>query len=102
MTIARCLTMYVSGPITSCGTIAGNIARFAAVTAALRSTGLDVYNPSKVYVEWWTQEQYMEYYMKSILPHCASMYMMSGWRSSAGACAEHEYALSNGLSIYYE
>ena len=94
--------VYISGTITSGGSIEENIARFFAAENKLKDDGFAVYNPAAVCVQGWTQYDYMAYYINTVLPMCSAMYMLKGWEHSKGACIEHEYALQHGMTIIYE
>lgn len=95
--------VYISGPITTGGApIEDNLARFFAVADAMAAAGVRAYNPASVKAEDWTQHDYMQFYLNCVLPDCDAMFMLKGWEGSKGACIEHEYALSNGMTVLYE
>lgn len=37
-----------------------------------------------------------------LIKRCDVVVMMSNWRKSSGATAEHEFALANGIEVIYE
>jgi hypothetical protein len=94
--------VYISGVITSLGDVKENIARFFAAQCELHAQGFNTYNPAALHMEDWTQDDYMQYYTACVLPACSAIYMMLGWRDSAGAREEHQWALDHDMHIIYE
>ena len=95
------MTVYISGKIT--GTT-DYMERFEAAEKKLVGKGYDAINPAKRNAEFPPGTAW-ETYMRScitMLMGADAIYMMRGWRRSAGAVLEHQIATSLGMVIINE
>lgn len=91
--------IYISGKITN---NANYKADFEAAELALKIAGFQPVNPAEEHLPddaiW---ADYMRHDIK-LLCDCDAIYMLNGWRESAGAKIEHKLARKLGIEIIYE
>jgi hypothetical protein len=99
---------YVSGVVTSYGSLTENLNRLAQITEGVRdhipfsfSAGdifsNDIFNKfNQVGV---TNEDYLKFWEK-VLPEVTDFFMTSGWKKSKGSTFEYELARSNKARIF--
>ena len=91
--------IYISGKITN---NANYKADFEAAGLALKIAGFQPVNPAEEQLpdgaKW---AEYMRHDIK-LLCDCDAIYMLNGWRESAGAKIEHKLARDLGIEIIYE
>lgn len=95
------LKVYISGPITGTDDY---MERFTKAEYDLRRKGYEVINPAAVNQNLpasTTWEQYMEMSL-CMLKMCNSIYMLKGWRKSAGAALEYCEAKGKDYEIMEE
>ena len=91
--------IYISGKITN---NANYKAEFEAAELALKIAGFQPVNPAEEYLpDGATWADYMRQDIK-LLCDCDAIYMLNGWRESAGAKIEHKLAQDLGIEIIYE
>lgn len=91
--------IYISGKITE---NANYKADFEAAESALKIAGLQPVNPAEEHLpDGATWADYMRHDLK-LLCDCDAIYMLNGWRESAGAKIEHKLARDIGIEIIYE
>ena len=91
--------IYISGKITN---NANYKADFEAAESALKIAGFQPVNPAEEYLpDGATWADYMRQDIK-LLCDCDAIYMLRGWRESAGAKIEHKLARYLGIEIIYE
>ena len=91
--------IYISGKITN---NANYKADFEAVGLALKIAGFQPVNPAEEQLpDGATWADYMRHDIK-LLCDCDAIYMLRGWRESAGAKIEHKLARDLGIEIIYE
>lgn len=89
--------VYIAGPITEVKCYQRN---FAAAEWRLSEDGHIVFNPA-------TMPTGLEYekYMPicyAMMDACDTVYFLTGWRNSIGACMEYEYALARKMDLLFE
>lgn len=89
--------IYISGPITGTDDYKD---RFEKAENMLKRwiPDADIVNPVKVTesLEHFTHEQYLKVCIAA-LSCCDTIYALKGWRKSAGACEEMEYAIEKRI-----
>ena len=91
--------IYISGKITN---NANYKADFEAAELALKIAGFQPVNPAEEQLpDGATWADYMRHDLK-LLCDCDAIYMLNGWRESAGAKIEHKLARDLGIEIIYE
>ena len=91
--------IYISGKITD---NANYKAQFSSVEKHLQDLGYSVINPARLELpDGATWADYMRHDIK-LLCDCDAIYMLHGWRESAGAKIEHKLARDLGMKIIYE
>lgn len=91
--------IYISGKITN---NANYKAEFEAAELALKIAGFQPVNPAEEHLpDGATWADYMRHDIK-LLCDCDAIYMLNGWRESAGAKIEHKQARDLGIEIIYE
>ena len=91
--------IYISGKITN---NANYKADFEAVGLALKIAGFQPVNLAEEHLpDGATWADYMRHGIK-LLCDCDAIYMLRGWRESAGAKIEHKLARDLGIEIIYE
>ena len=91
--------IYISGKITD---NANYKADFEAAELALKIAGFQPVNPAEEQLpDGATWADYMRHDIK-LLCDCDAIYMLRGWRESAGAKIEHKLARELGIEIIYE
>ena len=91
--------IYISGKITN---NANYKADFEAAELALKIAGFQPVNPAEEHLpDGATWADYMRHDIK-LLCDCDAIYMLNGWRESAGAKIEHKLARALGIEIIYE
>nr|DAF85425.1 MAG TPA: Nucleoside 2-deoxyribosyltransferase [Siphoviridae sp. ctzm5103] len=91
--------IYISGKITN---NANYKADFEAAELALKIAGFQPVNPAEEHLpDGATWADYMRHDIK-LLCDCDAIYMLNGWRESAGAKIEHKLARDLGIEIIYE
>ena len=91
--------IYISGKITN---NANYKAEFEAAGLALKIAGFQPVNPAEEHLpDGATWADYMRHDIK-LLCDCDAIYMLRGWRESAGAKIEHKLARDLGIEIIYE
>lgn len=97
------MIVYISGPIT--GHEEDYLKRFAEAETKLRKNGHDVVNPAWINEPFEgtnaTHEQFLEACTR-MLAHCEAIYMLRGWKDSAGAQTELKEAQRLGLWVMME
>lgn len=93
------MKVYISGKIT--GTT-DYMERFERAEKALSNNV--VINPAKVNAQLPTDTTWDEYMRMSMtmLRMCNAIYMLSGWKDSAGARMEYDYAVEHNYKIIFE
>lgn len=95
------MKIYISGAITGTDDY---MERFAKAEKGLTENGYSAINPVKVNAQLPEDTSYEEY-MKMcfcMLDMCDSIYMLSNYENSKGACMEYGYAMSKDMIIMYE
>ena len=93
------MKVYISGKITN---NANYKADFEAAELALKIAGFQPVNPAEEHLpNGATWADYMRHDIK-LLCDCDAIYMLNGWRESAGAKIEHKLARDLGIEIIYE
>lgn len=88
--------IYISGKITD---NANYKADFEAAESALKIAGFHPVNPAEEHLpDGATWADYMRHDIK-LLCDCDAIYMLNGWRESAGAKIEHKLARDLGIEI---
>ena len=92
------MTIYIAGPMT--GMKDYNFPAFHTAEAFWVKRGWRVLNPAKIGV----LPEYALYWPinRAMLDGADAVYLMEGWRKSAGARKEKEYAEKQGLLLIYE
>ena len=91
--------IYISGKITNNQNYK---AEFEAAELALKIAGFQPVNPAEEHLpDGATWADYMRQDIK-LLCDCDAIYMLNGWRESAGAKIEHKLARDLGMEIIYE
>ena len=91
--------IYISGKITNNPNYK---AEFEAAELALKIAGFQPVNPAEEHLpDGATWADYMRQDIK-LLCDCDAIYMLNGWRESAGAKIEHKLAQDLGIEIIYE
>ena len=91
--------IYISGKITDNPNYK---AEFEAAELALKIAGFQPVNPAEEHLpDGATWADYMRHDIK-LLSDCDAIYMLNGWRESAGARIEHKLAQDLGMGIIYE
>jgi nucleoside 2-deoxyribosyltransferase len=91
--------IYISGKITN---NANYKADFKDAEIALKSAGFQPVNPAEEHLpDGATWADYMRHDIK-LLCDCDAIYMLNGWRESAGAKIEYMLARDLGIEIYME
>ena len=91
--------IYISGKITD---NANYKADFEAAELALKIAGFQPVNPAEEHLpDGATWADYMRQDIK-LLCDCGAIYMLNGWRESAGARIERKLAQDLGMEIIYE
>lgn len=104
------ILIYVAGPYTgdSYSEIHDNIVKaeyaamrlwkngYAAITPHLNTAHFEKYEDDNLNYNVWIEGD-ME-----ILSRCDVIFMLKDWTKSKGAVREHEWAIKNDLSVYYE
>mgnify|MGYP003314929645 CR=1 FL=1 len=91
--------IYISGKITD---NANYKADFEAAELALKIAGFQPVNPAEEHLpDGATWADYMRHDIK-LLCDCDAIYMLNGWRESAGAKIEHKLARDLGIEIILE
>ena len=91
--------IYISGKITN---NANYKADFEAAGLALKIAGFQPVNPAEEQLpDGATWADHMRHDIK-LLCDCDGIYMLNGWRESAGAKIEHKLARDLGIEIIYE
>lgn len=101
MSKAGMMRIYIAGPIT--GTIDYRD-RFAAAKIYLENLGHRAIDPVRIasempFVGEWCYKQYIDNGLE-LLSECDGIYMLKGWKKSAGAHLEEEYAKTVGIVRY--
>ena len=90
--------IYISGKITDNPNYK---AEFEAAELALKIAGFQPVNPAEEHLsDGATRADYMRHDLK-LLCDCDAIYMLNGWRESAGAKIEHKLARDLGMEIIY-
>ena len=91
--------IYISGKITDNPNYKAD---FEAAELALKIAGFQPVNPAEEHLpDGATWADYMRHDIK-LLCDCDAIYMLNGWRESAGAKIEHKLARDLGMEIIYE
>ena len=91
--------IYISGKITDNPNYKAD---FEAAESALKIAGFQPVNPAEEHLpDGATWADYMRQDIK-LLCDCDAIYMLNGWRESAGAKIEHKLARDLGIEIIYE
>ena len=91
--------IYISGKITDNSNYKAD---FEAAGLALKIAGFQPVNPAEEHLpDGATWADYMRHGIK-LLCDCDAIYMLRGWRESAGAKIEHKLARYLGIEIIYE
>ena len=91
--------IYISGKITDNPNYKAD---FEAAELALKIAGFQPVNPAEEHLpDGATWADYMRQDIK-LLCDCDAIYMLNGWRESAGAKIEHKLARDLGIEIIYE
>lgn len=91
--------IYISGKITDNPNYKAD---FEAAESALKIAGFQPVNPAEEHLpDGATWADYMRHDIK-LLCDCDAIYMLNGWRESAGARIENELAQDLGMEIIYE
>ena len=91
--------IYISGKITDNPNYKAD---FEAAETALKIAGFQPVNPAEEHLpDGATWADYMRHDIK-LLCDCDAIYMLNGWRESAGAKIEHKLARDLGIEIIYE
>lgn len=91
--------IYISGKITDDANYKVN---FEVAELALETAGFQPVNPAEEHLsEGATWADYMRHDIK-LLCDCDAIYMLKGWRESAGAKIEHKLARDLGIEIIYK
>ena len=91
--------IYISGKITDNPNYKAD---FEAAELALKIAGCQPVNPAEEHLpDGATWADYMRQDIK-LLCDCDAIYMLNGWRESAGAKIEHKLARDLGMEIIYE
>lgn len=91
--------IYISGKITDNENYKTD---FEAAELALKIAGYQPVNPVEEHLpDGATWADYMRHDIK-LLCDCDAIYMLNGWRESAGAKIEHKLARDLGIEIIYE
>ena len=91
--------IYISGKITDNPNYKAD---FEAAELALKIAGFQPVNPAKEHLpDGAAWADYMRQDIK-LLCDCDAIYMLNGWRESAGAKIEHKLAWDLGIEIIYE
>lgn len=91
--------IYISGKITN---NANYEVEFEAAELALKIAGFQPVNPAQEHLpDGATWADYMRHDIK-LLCDCDAVYMLNGWRESAGAKIEHKLARDLEIEIIYE
>ena len=97
------MRIYISGQISNLEK-SDYMERFAKAEKELTENGYSAINPAKVNAQLPEDTSYEEY-MKMcfcMLDMCDSIYMLSNYENSKGACMEYGYALAKDMIIMYE
>lgn len=94
------MRIYISGPITG---IDGYMENFDEAERYLMDAfpEAQIMNPAKINIFMpgdFTHDEYLEMSLKE-LSMCDAIFMLSGWRQSAGACMEFGYAYAKRMSF---
>ena len=90
--------IYISGKITDNPNYKAD---FEAAELALKIAGFQPVNPAEEHLpDGATWADYMRHDLK-LLCDCDAIYMLNGWRESAGARIEHKLARDLGMEIIY-
>ncbi len=89
--------VYIAGPMT--GLPQFNFPAFEKAAATLRSAGLQVVSPHEDNDTTQPREFYIRRGIRQLLD-CDSIYMLPGWKESAGARLELDIALNLGLFVF--
>ena len=95
------MKIYISGAISNTDDY---MERFAKAEKELTEQGYSVVNPAKVNAQLPEDTTYDEY-MKMcfcMLDMADSIYMLSNYENSKGACMEYGYAMAKDMIIMYE
>ena len=95
------MKIYISGAISNTDDF---MERFAKVEKELTEQGYSVVNPAKVNAQLPEDTTYEEYMRMSffMLDMADSIYMLSNYENSKGACMELGYAMAKNMIIMYE
>ena len=91
------MKLYISGPMT--GRPGINRPAFNQAAEKLRQAGHTVCSPAEQ-PDGLGYHEYMALDLAWICEHAQGVVMLSGWRSSPGAKAEHALAVALGLRVY--
>lgn len=95
------MRIYISGKITN---DKNYMNKFNKAEKYLKQLGFSCINPARVNSNMpddFTHEEYMKMSF-AMLDMCDTIYMLSDWKSSCGACQEYGYALAKRYSILFE
>ena len=95
------MRVYISGKITG---YEGYMERFQKAEDWLTLQGYEPVNPARVNRQLPAGTTYAEYMRMALamLEMCDALFLLSNWRSSAGAQAEYYYAIALKKKIIYE
>ena len=95
------MKIYISGAISNTDDF---MERFARAEKGLTENGYSAINPAKVNGQLPEDTSYEEYMKMSfcMLDMCDSIYMLSNYENSKGACMEYGYAMAKNMIIMYE
>ena len=95
------MKIYISGAITGTDDY---MERFAKAEKGLTENGYSAINPAKVNAQLPKDTTYEEYMNMCfcMLDMADSIYMLSNYENSKGACMEYGYALAKDMIIMYD
>ena len=97
------MKLYIAGKITGLNPLAVE-ENFCRAARYVEGFGHEALNPVEMFPvrDDWTWEYYMAEDVKVILMQADGLFMLSNWRESRGARAEHAFADALGKKIFYQ